>query len=431
MPVSRRRITVVIVFLVAAVALLIPVLVAERNIQAHTAGTITLPTDQDFINIAVAKNLAFYATWGLARHNFQPAASSLLYPVILVPFFFIAGKYLIIPVLLNLAAAILLLWILQRKLIRKGLAPIAQLSILLLFIFFTPLPILVLSGTEYPLFLLMLALFISSFIHKPLHYSTAIFAFLLTATRYEGFLAVTAVCGIFIYRRQLKAALKTATAGAMPILAFGAFAASKNELFFPKAFFQYPDLVLTVTFLIGCLLTIMTLATPLNYKRQWLASSLFGLVAILRTVSLTEDLTQDSVHTWRRESPVVDFVHRFYPRWGISLNETGVLSYYSDGDKVDLTGTANYSMPWRTTRKHASPAVSDSLSWWAYARIGIISGPNVRAKPIGDWKKVAEWNVSGDPVDFYALDTAIGRGIKERMEEYRPNLPANVRINYP
>jgi len=430
MPVSRQKTLVFTVVLVAILAMLVPVIVVEKKILTQTEGNITLPQDQSFINVVVGKNLAFYGVWGLSRRAFQPAASSLLYPVLLVPFFFIAGAHLIIPVVLNAIAAMLLLWVLQKELVRRGLSPGVQLTVLLLFIFFTPLPILVISGMEYTLFLLMLALFVTAFIRKPDRFKTVLFAFLLVATRYEGLVIIAIACGMLVYRGKGIAALKIGLAGLLPIILFGLLSISKSERFLPPALLQPPGMAIYITAGIGCLVVIMTLLTPLHYKRQWLASSLFGIFAVIRTASLTEEITQASLDTWRREMPVVRFIHRYHPWDGISLNETGVLSYFSEGDKIDLTGLANYSTQRGNQRRHVSPVLSDSLSWWAYAHIGILSGSQAGIKPAGHWGKVAVWNISGDMVSFYALDTATGRRLRNNMKEYQPGLTRNIRVSY-
>jgi len=430
MPVSRQKTLVFTVLLVAVLAMLAPVVVVERKILTQTEGNITLPQDQSFINVVVGKNLAFYGVWGLSRRAFQPAASSILYPVLLVPFFFIAGAHLIIPLIINAIAAMLLLWVLQKELIRRGLSPGVQLTVLLLFVFFTPLPILIISGMEYTFFLLILALFVTAFIRNPNHFKTALFAFLLVATRYEGLVIIAIACGLLVYRGKGIAALKTGIAGLLPVVLFGILALSKAERFLPPALLQPSGMAIYITAGVGCLVVIMTLITPLHYQKQWLASSLFGIFAVIRTASLTGEITQTSLDTWHRQMPVVRFIHRYYPWDGISLNETGVLSYFSEGDKIDLTGVANYSTRRGNERRHASPAVSDSLSWWGYAHIGILSGYQAGVKPAGHWGKVAEWNISGDRVSFYALDTAMGRGLRNNMKEYQPGLPGNIQVSY-
>ncbi len=194
------------VLLVSVLALLLPVILIERNILSHTGGNFTLPQDESYTNIAVGKNLAFYGVWGLSKYAFQAASSSLLYPLVLVPFLFIVGAHLILPILVNAIAAILLLGVLQRVLRGRGLSLAAQLVKLLLVVFLSPLPLLVISGMEYTLLLLFLALFLNAF-SRPRRWPLYVFAALLVATRYEGLVILAVACAILLYRRQRSAAL--------------------------------------------------------------------------------------------------------------------------------------------------------------------------------------------------------------------------------
>ena len=69
-------------------------LLIELPVLRHTQGHILFPLDGAFLNISVGRNLAFYQVWGISKHAFQPAASSLLYPLTLAPVFFISRAVL-------------------------------------------------------------------------------------------------------------------------------------------------------------------------------------------------------------------------------------------------------------------------------------------------------------------------------------------------
>jgi hypothetical protein len=182
--------------------------------------------------------------------------------------------------------------------------------------------------------------------------------------------------------------------------------------------------------LVGSVLVIVTLAIPLPYKRQWLASSLFGIIAIIRTTSLLDYASQTSVATYQQEVQAARFVHRYYYRAGISLNEAGAISYFSEGRKVDLTGIATYSFFRGEKRVLLSPVTSDSISWWEGAHLAILSGPRSGSRPAGHWGKVASWSNPPNNIYFYALDTFAGRQLKEQMREYERLLPARIQVKY-
>ena len=429
MPFSRGKILAYTVFLIAVLALLIPVFLVERHMLAHTEGNVVLPQDQCFITVDVGKNLAFHGVWGLSKHAFQPAASSLLYPIVLVPPFFIVGAYLLIPLIINAVAGILLILIIQRQLIRRGQPPLVQLAVLLLLVFFTPLSLLVISGMEYTLFLLFGALLITSF-SKAVVWPVCIYACLLVATRYEGMLLVAALCIQLLFRQKHQFALGLGVAGLIPVLLFGLISLSKGGRFIPPAMLQPLGGVIYTAALIGTALLVLTLAAPLQYKRQWLASSLFGIIAIIRTTTLLEYATATTIETYHQQIQAARFVHRYYYRAGVSLNETGAVSYFSEGRKVDLTGIATYSFLRGNQRSYSSPLLSDSISWWEGARLGILSGPQSTQKPAGRWSKVASWGNPENNIYFYTLDTFSGKRLKEQMREYERLLPAGIQVRY-
>ncbi|MBS1663641.1 MAG: hypothetical protein JST68_21540 [Bacteroidetes bacterium] len=420
-----------ITFLISVLAFLIPTFLIERNILQHTGGEFTLPWDGSFTNIAVGKNLAFFGVWGLSKSVFQAASSSILYPLTLVPFFFIAGAHLIIALIVNGIAAAFLLWVLQREMIRRGLSPMGQLAILLMIVFCLPLPLLVISGMEFTLFLLILALFVIAF-SRPLHWRLYVYGALLVAVRYEGLLIVAAFAGLLLYRKQQVAAARLLLAAIVPIVGFGLISLSKESPFLPPALLQIRNIDVYAATIIGTILIIGVVFVPLPYKKPWLACSVLGIIALVRTWEALGGVTAASVGVWRQQMEVAKFVRRYYNRYGVSVNEIGVVSYFTDGRKVDLTGVANYSPKWgmpkwdQKKRFHWSPLTSDSLSYWEGAMVAIMTGPKSDEKPVGRWGKVASWN----NIHFYALDTSIARRLRNNLRDYEKTLPTSVQVQY-
>src|SRR5260370_41033962 len=95
-----------LIILAAAIAALITsVILLETSLLRHTGGNIVFPLDAAWLDISVAKNLAYYKVWGVSKYTFESASGSLLYPVALATIFFITGAHLIIPTLCNGLAA--------------------------------------------------------------------------------------------------------------------------------------------------------------------------------------------------------------------------------------------------------------------------------------------------------------------------------------
>jgi hypothetical protein len=412
---SRRKILTTCVFWVVLLALMIPVILAEQRILDHTQGNLTLPRDESFVNISVGKNLAFYGVWGLSKYAFQPAASSLLYPIILVPFFFIAGANLLIPLLINMVAAIFLLKIVQRSLVKKDQPLLIQMAVLLLLVYLTALPLLVISGMEYTVFLLFTALFAAAVSNGPIRISTYVYAFLLVAIRYEGLLIVIGFCGVLLYRRQYGHSLQLLATAILPILLFGMLSTSKGGAFIPQSLLLPSAGEIYIAAIIGTVLIILTLTIPPSFKPLWGLISLLIIIGIIGTLTFMENTTRTAVTTYHQQVQAARFVHRYYYHAGISLNETGAVSYFSEGRKVDLTGIASYT---------------DSISRRQGARVAILSGPQSGSKPAGRWGKVASWKDPNDFVSFYALDTAYGRLLRQNLQEFETSLPAEIQVRY-
>jgi hypothetical protein len=89
----------------------------EASIVAQQRGELWYPLDDTYIQMAIAKNLARDATWGVA-HEYANAGSSLLWPLMLSAVYLIAGVQDWVPLALNVVAGIATLWIASRVLER-------------------------------------------------------------------------------------------------------------------------------------------------------------------------------------------------------------------------------------------------------------------------------------------------------------------------
>jgi len=431
MPSSGRKFLAWVRLLPVLLVLFVLVFVALQQIYTHTGGKFTLPWDESYINVATGKNLGFFGVWGLSKYSFQAAASSLAYPILLAPIFFIAGAYLVIPIIINAIATILLLKVLQSKLTQRGLPLAVQLAVLLLIILLTPLPFLIVSGTEYSLFLLLTALLLDASMAGKKQWLVWVYSFLLVSTRLEGLLVVAVVCGLLLCRRrQAINALKIGLAAILPIILFGLIFMSKGGTFVPTAFFRIPYPELYRSAITGVLLIMAIMALPLQGRRQWVAYGLIGVFAIFRTTTALQTITAAVIDTWHQQIPPAQFVHRYYNRYGITLNQLGAVSWFSEGRKVDLTGQADQTLRPRKNQSNLSHMNVDSLSRELGAHIAIYTGTQPFVKPDYRWDKIASWDVPGNIVSFYALDTTAGRILKQHMEEYRSMLPEDVQIRY-
>jgi len=257
MPLSRIQASRYAVLSLAIAALLLPIAWIEHGVLQYTHGVLTYPLDDTFIHMAVAKNLAFEKVWGITRYSFESASSSLLYTIILAGTFSLFGAHVIIPLVINLLAAILLLAVLQQWLIRQGLSLIKQFCILLAVIYLTPLPTLVISGMEHTLQFLFCFLFITSFSEATTATNGAtatatdgataaatdgkfparvyLYGLLMVATRYES-LAIIGLAGlILLTQRRWKTVLWLGLISITPVVLFGLFSLSKGSYLLPNS----------------------------------------------------------------------------------------------------------------------------------------------------------------------------------------------------
>src|SRR5579863_2440619 len=288
-----------LILMTAIAALLIPIIWIEHDILIQTHGTFAYPLDDAFINLTLAKNLAFDHVWGITQNSFSSVSTSLLYPSILAILYLITGASLIVPLLVNLAAVIWFLFALQRWLIRHDVSPLNELLILLAVIYLTPLPPLVASGMEYPLELLFTFLFISNFIDQTR--KTWLYAVLMLLSSYETLPILLIACIVLVIRRQWWEAVKLLFFAVLPLYLFGLFSITHHNFFVPT------PLILTWVFsnyylsaLIGCALA---LASPLLIKtrnNKWprYALPILALPLIVRSEMSFRQTTNDCINVY-------------------------------------------------------------------------------------------------------------------------------------
>src|SRR6476661_899083 len=94
---------------IAMLACFIPVIAFEYFAMKHTGSIMIYPVDDAFIHMELAGNLSRYGNWGINSHEFGAASSSLLYTFLLALLFRIFSVQVIIPLIVNVIAAVILL----------------------------------------------------------------------------------------------------------------------------------------------------------------------------------------------------------------------------------------------------------------------------------------------------------------------------------
>lgn len=441
------------VLVTAVLLLLIPVVLIEVPVLEHTHGSVLFPQDKAFVDFTVGRNLAFFRVWGLSKYAFQSASSSLLYPLVLAPVFFIFGAQLVVPLAVNVAAAVGFLFVLQRALIRVGAGPLRQLMILVAAMGLTVLPLLVVSGQEYTLQLLCVVLFMEAVAFgitadAVLPRAVYVYGALAVAARYEDLLLIAFACVLVGLLKGRKPALKLALIAVSPVWVFGVLSLFKDSYFFPNSLLlgPYPGYALALA-IVAVVLIFLTLwrysrQSPAERRRTAprLALLSLGLLALpfgARNLVGLGHFRRDCDRIYDQQYLTARFVHRYYFKWGIGINDPGVVSWFSEGRKLDFTGAGSSDVT-RCKKEHLwTPVWADSLSRKMGISTAIVTDPWFRPDQLPMWNKVASWRVpdNGGSVDaevvfFYAINKYDTARLRKSLHDYQPFLPAGVDVQY-
>lgn len=201
------------------------------------------PLDDSFIHMAIARNLAQHGIWGVAG-EFSSTSSSPLYTVIL------AGLNIIfkpldyyLPLLINTAAFALLLANTHRILNRNGINNTVEFITLSALFFFTPLPVLALSGLEHIIHILLSVIIMekmSGHIVSDQKFRItdalmiSIMTICLAGIRYESLFLIAVLAFIALIRRKYFPAALLILSGVLPIAVYGIISVQNGGMFLPN-----------------------------------------------------------------------------------------------------------------------------------------------------------------------------------------------------
>jgi hypothetical protein len=214
--------------LAALAALAGAVLLLLRASLVHTGGHLVYALDDAYILMADARSLARHGVWGVTPYAFTSSTSSLAWPLLLALADLVAGVREWTPLVLNLVFAVVSIVLADRLL--RGLPPLGRGAALILLVFVTPLPTLVLSGMEHTLQIAAVFWLLErvAAAHEDggrrgaVLASLAAASALATAARYESlFLVAPAALSLWLDRRR-REAMTTVGAAVAPLAVYGA-----------------------------------------------------------------------------------------------------------------------------------------------------------------------------------------------------------------
>ena len=195
---------------------------------AHTGGRLVYALDDAYIHMAVARNLAQHGVWGVTPYAFTSSTSSLAWPLLLALADLLVGVRDATPLILNLMFAAVSVLLADRLL--RGASPALRATALIAFVFFTPLPTLVLAGMEHTL-QLAAVLWLLDRVRAAEEEaspggrtlaSLAAASVLAAAARYESLFMIAPAAILLWLDGRRRAAVVAAASGVLPLAAYGA-----------------------------------------------------------------------------------------------------------------------------------------------------------------------------------------------------------------
>lgn len=190
---------------------------------AATGGNLIYPSDDAYLRLAIARNLATHATWGLNPGEFASVSGSIAWPLLNAILVLILGAQVWIPLALNLALSLLCVALAYRIVSKVSDVSWFKASALVLLAIALPLAPLVTGGLEHVLQLVLCLLFaerLMDHLGVPQRGDLAVLALLgagLSVTRYEGLLVVFVACLILAAHREIRLSLALGILSVLPV----------------------------------------------------------------------------------------------------------------------------------------------------------------------------------------------------------------------
>lgn len=198
--------------------------------QRSAADRVVYALDDPYIHMAVARNLAQHGVFGVTRYQFSSSSSSPLYTLMLAAMYRVFGVRELIPLIVNLLAAVAALAIAWRALTDQLGRQSVVLGWSLALLFLAPMIPVIFTGMEHTLQLAITLLFLCASVSALAEEGRAgppwmVYALspLVTFIRYEGVFVVAVVCLLFALRRRFVPAVVLGSLGFLPLGIFGAY----------------------------------------------------------------------------------------------------------------------------------------------------------------------------------------------------------------
>jgi len=234
-PAGRRLSSGALLVAIVLVCVAVPFFVA----RARTGGTFVYPLDDSYIHLALAKNIAENGIYGITSHEFTPASSSIVWPLLLAALRLVY-KGELGPLLLNVVFGALLALVIDRGLRRDGYDAKGRVFVGGAMLLVTPIASNVLIGMEHTLHILATLVLVHAAVDALAAPAgrrdllvVALAAMLAASARYETVFVVGVLGLLALFRRRLGLAFALGIGAAIPVAALAAFSMAHGEAALP------------------------------------------------------------------------------------------------------------------------------------------------------------------------------------------------------
>ena len=204
-------------------------------------------------------------------------------------------------------------------------------------------------------------------------------------------------------------------------------------------------------YLVGAAIAVIACVIPrINFSRDLRPAAALVLFCIVggrlllqRTGRADGSLPYRSFAVYCQQVQMARFLARFEPGVAVAANDVGAINYYADIDCLDLVGLGDSDIFWLkrqglystdalarlAARRHVQIAMVYN-AWFSGSALNFFSGPSLPASwiPVEHWDTPYEEYLGGPTVSFYATDPVDAEQLKRSLDEFRPSLPAEVKV---
>jgi len=229
--------------LLALVLLSVAVAASLKLLLGNTGGRLIYVLDDPYIHMAIAKNFSQKGIWGVTGSGFTSNSSSLLWTALLSAVYYFTSPNEVTPFVINIiVCTVLVLW-LYRLLLKHQLHSVYLFFVLLVITFVTSFPVLIFTGLEHSLQLLVNFIFVVSAARflsgdgndQGQKAIMLVLAPVLVLVRYEGLFLIFTVCCLLLLRKKYGLTLGILGLALLPLVSYGAFSMWEGWYILPNS----------------------------------------------------------------------------------------------------------------------------------------------------------------------------------------------------